>query len=245
MNVVLTGAGSDLGRELHAALSVEHQVHCLDSPPPGDLAPALDAGLWTTDLLLERLRGMDAVVHLAAHGVASPRLLPPEQALLDVGGRITFNLLNACRELGVNRFLYVSTLELLAGYDPDWILHETFEPRPTTDPRLLSFACGERLVRNARQQRLYWATIARLGLLVKESEVAGQPYNPLWLDRQDAVDGLAAVLRTGEMRHWWGHGVVHLCAERPDALSAVGALGHWCKFHPQHNFGYVKPEVTA
>ena len=109
MALFLTGATGFIGRRLLPALDAERvgPVHCLVRGP---VKLAAGAHLVTGDLLdpssyAAALAECDTVVHLAAlTGKASFK----EHRRVNVKG--TAALLEACREVGVKRFIHVSTI---------------------------------------------------------------------------------------------------------------------------------------
>jgi UDP-glucose 4-epimerase len=73
------------------------------------------------------LEGVDAVVHLAAQTGVIPSLKNPE---LDFSGNVaaTFSILESCRRVGVERFVFASSGAVLGNAEPP--LHEGLLPRP-------------------------------------------------------------------------------------------------------------------
>ena len=73
------------------------------------------------------LEGVDAVVHLAAQTGVIPSLKDPE---LDFSGNAaaTFSILESCRRVGVERFVFASSGAVLGDAEPP--LHEGLVPRP-------------------------------------------------------------------------------------------------------------------
>ena len=96
-----------------------------------------DSRLLTTDLVVgdirnrsdvdKAVRGVDAVVHLAAHTSVVDSLEKPEEDWeINVSG--TFNVLEACRRNGVGRFILASSNAVIGEQTPP--IDESKLPRP-------------------------------------------------------------------------------------------------------------------
>jgi UDP-glucose 4-epimerase len=115
------------------------------------LTQAVDSELSAIDLLVGDLRdrqaveraikGVDAVVHLAAHTSVVESLEKPEEAW-DINVNGTLNLLEVCRQKGVNRFIFASSNAVIGEQDPP--IDETKIPRPLS-PYGASKLAGEAL----------------------------------------------------------------------------------------------------
>jgi len=55
------------------------------------------------------------------------------------------------------------------------------------------------------------------------------------------VTVIAAMLSVEEPRGWRRGGVVHVCADRPDAISRSGMLRKWLGVELAEAFGYQAP----
>ncbi len=245
MRIALSGAASPLGVEVAQRLVTAHEVVGIDAQRlelPG--VEWCEAGDWSQARLAELMAGCEVAVDVGLFAYTSERGLNPEQTALDRGGRITYNLVNAARQAGAARFVLAGSLTILAGHDPDLVLTENFRPLPETDPAALSFHLAETVCRELRRELGYRAAVLRLGRLVLEEDVAGQPYDPFWLDLRDAAAAVAGAAVSPEPDWWQWRGIVHVCAARPDAASQTNLLRHWTGVVAAHNFGY-QPEVQG
>jgi nucleoside-diphosphate-sugar epimerase len=131
--ILVTGSSGQLGQEVVRQLrEYGYQATGLDTLPAD-----------TTDLLVDIcdaeaignvLQGMDAVVHSAAIHGKHYALGYPREAFIDTNIGGTFNLLRACVQHGVGKFLYISTTSIYghALVNPAqavWV-DETLEPDP-------------------------------------------------------------------------------------------------------------------
>ncbi|ELY50859.1 complex I NDUFA9 subunit family protein [Natronococcus jeotgali] len=118
MNVLVAGGTGFIGTHLCTELHERgHDVTALSrSPDDADLPPGIDLAMGDAsayDSIVEDVDGHDAVVNLVS---LSPLYEPPEgTGHREVHLRGTENLVRACEERGVDRFLQMSAL----GADPD------------------------------------------------------------------------------------------------------------------------------
>ena len=136
--VLITGGAGFIGRHLATHLT-DHgvAVTVLDNESLGDRRHLdLDrvrfvAGdLRGPDDLREALAGQDAVVHLAADTRVMDSIEDPTHNF-DNNVVGTFNLLNACRDLGVSRVVAASTGGAILG-EVEPPVHEEMAPMPTS-----------------------------------------------------------------------------------------------------------------
>lgn len=242
MRIAICGAGSAIGAALAARLAPDHDLLYLEPSDPGlPHGTWLPVEGWSAEALTPLLAGAEVFVHAGLYAPETLTDLRGDQAWLDVAGRVSWHLQQAAKEAGVGRLIYLSSLDLVGSYDPAIWVSPEFEPRPEANAESLAFHLLECLAREARQEHHSPVMVARLGHLVHAAEVSNDDYEPLWIDFDDAVTVLAAMVTVDEPRGWrWG-GVVHGCADRPDALSRVGMLRKWLGIELQHAFGYVAP----
>jgi nucleoside-diphosphate-sugar epimerase len=172
---------------------------------------ALAAGPETAALA----RGVDAIVH-----VAEP--LPDEGDIqrIDYLTHRTYNLLMAASTEKVSRVVYLSTLELMTAYDPDFTVSERFRPMPGCDAFRLAKHLGEYVCREFARERKLNVTVLRLGKVVRAGEVSGMRPDPTWVEERDVAAAVAAALPatftdTASSLGTWA--VFHIASESPDA----------------------------
>src|SRR5262245_4485436 len=111
-NVLVTGSAGTVGRPLCAELGRRgHAVRALDCAPTPDVADAVIADVADAAAVHAAMRGMDAVVHLAAqpHERPFPELVGPNVVGL-------YNVMDAAREQAVKRVVLASSMMVVAGW---------------------------------------------------------------------------------------------------------------------------------
>ena len=89
--------------------------------------------------LKESLRNVDTVVHLAAYGSVVDSVKSPSENF-DTNVKGTFNLLNACREVGIKKIIFASTGGAIIGNNSGPV-DETTPPRPISPYGASKLAC--------------------------------------------------------------------------------------------------------
>lgn len=243
MTIALCGAGSSLGSEIAASVKADHRLVVLDPTPPDfRVDEHRPVASWEIDDLVPLLHDVDGLIQAQCHDPRAAREgLDPAHALLEVGARLTYNLVHAAHRARVDRFVFVSTLESYADYDPDYIITGQYFPRPTTDPFQIACWLGECVCREAAREWGFPAVVARVGRLVRQEEVAGQPFDRLWVDPRDAgaaVAQLAQMTINPRQARGWLRGVPVACA-REDSIAPHA--GRWFEFGPRYTFPDCPP----
>ena len=165
MRVLTTLSSSFLMQNIAEALRENHSVRMIDRISVRSdiqiIQSELDHGLDTNQLV----KGMDSIIH---PGWTSSDATASEQ--LDYLMRCTYNLFQAAREEGVPRVIYLSSLKLMEGYDPDLAVTERWKPIPTSDIPVLGCYLGEIVCREFAREGRTNVVILRLGELTKEDD---------------------------------------------------------------------------
>jgi UDP-glucose 4-epimerase len=153
MNFLITGAAGFLGSNLANHLSREgHHVRGLDDLSTGDPQSLSADVLFTRGDVNDRpklwtlLQDVDCVYHLAAR-VAVPEsvIYPREYNAVNVNG--TVSLMEAMRDVGVRRVVFISSGAVYGNQDPSTLpLKETATPYPKS-PYAVSKLAAEYYVR--------------------------------------------------------------------------------------------------
>ncbi len=213
MKVLTTQASSHLSLELARLLSSSHAIRLTDRTEVSTdlefVRSDLDHGASTNELV----RGMDAIVH---SGAVDPAASVSDQ--LDYQMRCTYNLLWAAAEEGVQRFVYLSSLRLMEGYDPGLAVTERWRPLPTPDVPVLCYHLGEMVCREFARERKINVLILRLGEITAES-AAGSPVSPSALYMDDAVDAVGKAL---DAEHSGWLDIYHIQSAVPNGRHLTG-----------------------
>jgi len=149
MRMLVTGGSGLVGRYVVDELASAHQVETLDLKKPR----RTDLPFHQVDCLNEtdvkrRVRGFDAVVHLA--GIPHPLNDPPDK-VFRTNALGTFNLLEACSANGIRKFIFISS-ESVLGFAfsttriwPEYLPIDELHPQRPQDPYGLSKVTCEAL----------------------------------------------------------------------------------------------------
>jgi nucleoside-diphosphate-sugar epimerase len=148
MRIAVTGGLGRLGRYVVRELA-GHSVRVLDVGAPAD--PPTDyreADLRDLEALCAGLRDMEVVVHL---GGIDRSVATDDAATMQVNALGTWNLFEACRQVGVRRVIHCSSSSVLGldhsnpGMPPCYLPIDEAHPLRPTDAYGLSKLCGERI----------------------------------------------------------------------------------------------------
>ena len=127
------------------------------------------ADLLDRDSLISALDGIDTVIHLAAVNEVESQMNP--EVALEVNGKGTYQLLQACRTRGVNRFIYFSTFHVYGPGAPQPITEAT--PTRPVHPYAITHRLAEDFVNWHRHSYGMETVILRL------SNAYGYPTDPM------------------------------------------------------------------
>lgn len=227
MQLLLTSAAAPLARSLTEALRGEYLLRLTERIP---VAGVVDFALsplgpdLSTNLLV---RGMDAIVH-----IAEPLPTDSELQQIDYLTRCTYNLCLAAAAEGVKRLIYLSTLDLMTAYDPNYLVTERWKPKPPTHAPTLAKHLGEFTCREFAREHKLSVVVLRLGRVVRADAVASQPVDPLWVDERDVAQAVKLAL-TAELSRW---AVFHIGADSSQARFPVSAAKRGLNYAPTQMF---------
>ena len=213
MKVLITGGSSYLSWELALSLSSSHTVRVTDKNEVSTDLEFVRSDLNHGPSTNELVRGTDAIVH---SGGGDPASSASEQ--LDYQMRCTYNLLWAAAEEGVRRFVYLSSLRLMDGYDPDLAVTERWRSLPTPELPVLGYHMGEMVCREFAREHKIEVVILRLGEITQEQTASSAAStSALYLD--DATDAVGKALRA-EHSGWLD--IYHIQSAVPNARYLTG-----------------------
>jgi len=198
LNILVTGAHSDLGRHVAEALG-DRDEHSLRFSDRGERPLWLAGKNWTEadltqpDQVEQLLDGVDKVLHLEALALAAqPDMMPSEAVYRNTCG--VYNLARGAQMTGVERLVLASSLDLFARLPAHWQVNEMWRPRPT--PSLSDLCCwtAELSLRETVRAGSLLAVCLRFANVVDPATLGDQPYNPAWVSAADAVHGIERAL---------------------------------------------------
>ncbi len=223
--LLITSGGSKLAQSLAAGLKEAYPIRLTDRVPIRTGHEFVECALGHDNATNLAVRGVEAIVHVAE---PPPEETPGQQ--IDFLTRCTYNLLWAAAEEGVPRVVFLSTLDLMTAYDPNFTVSETWRSRPPAEPRALAKHLGEYTSREFAREGRLTVVVLRLGQVVRAEEVQGQPFDPLWVEERDVVHAVSCALtaKLGKFQ------VFHIQPDSPPSRFAVrrakAALGYQPKF---------------
>ena len=241
MNILITGASSQLAQTIATELKADHSVRLMDSVPV-DVAEGCDftqGNILDPEDSWEVLRGIDTLIHTGEPPTDLPSdELEREQMLLDLATRGTHVLFSAAVEAGIKKFICASTLSIFNAYPDDVYITELWKPLPSPEIVEMTKYLGELTAREFAREHLVTVTGLRLGELVLEEAVQRETPSLAWLDIRDAAGAFRCALnRDSSSSAWWTQrwAVYHICADIPNPkflIDQARGIG----YQPAHDF---------
>ena len=250
MNILITGASSQLAQAIATELKEDHSVRLMDSVPV-DVAEGCDftqGNILDPEDSWEALRGIDTLIHTGEPPTDLPSdELKREQMLLDLATRGTHVLFSAAVEAGIKKFIYASTLSIFNAYPGDVYITELWKPLPSPEIVEMTKYLGELTAREFAREHLVTVTGLRLGELVLEEAVQRETPSLAWLDIRDAAGAFRCALnRDSSSSAWWTQrwAVYHICADIPNPkflIDQARGIG----YQPAHDFQSLYLRTSA
>ena len=242
MNILVTGAHSDLGRHVAEVLG-DRDEYALKFSDRGERPLWLAGKDWTEadltqpDQVEQLLDGVDKVLHLEALALAAqPDMVPGEVVYRNTCG--VYNLARAAQKTGVERLVLASSLDLFARLPAHWQVNEMWRPRPT--PSLSDLCCwtAELSLRETVRAGSLLAVCLRFATVVDPANLGNQPYNPAWVSAADAMHGIERALLFDAART--------KNATRPDwHVFHIAAPGPRSKIRVTHTTGNEERSISS
>jgi uronate dehydrogenase len=192
-NVLVTGSAGTVGRPLCAELLRRgHAVRAFDRAPTPDVADAVVADVADAEAVRAAMRGMDAVVHLAAqpHERPFPELLSPNVVGL-------YNVMDAAREAAVRRVVLASSVMTVSAR-PDRTRPARVDERWPNNHYALTKVWLEQMGELYARQAGLSIVAVRIGWMVRTPDEARHMLKlgifDWYISRADGARGLAAAL---------------------------------------------------
>lgn len=240
MKILITGAAGPLAQALAGSLRHQHELRLLDYEPVATQFEFLQGDLRREEDCQAAVADRDVIIHLPELREGQEREgLDRGQALLDWHTRGTYNLMKAAVAAGVKQVLHASTLRLFETYPAAWTVTEGWKPRPPTEAEPLARYAEELILREFSRESNLRVVCLRLGTVVREQDVQGQPFDPWWVEIHDVVHAFRRALSSDYERLWARHSwwVFHIISDAPGARFMLKqALGPPLEYRPMHDF---------
>jgi nucleoside-diphosphate-sugar epimerase len=223
--ILITSAGSELGRKIAAGLSAQNSIRLTERKTVPADHPFVESALGHDPTTNELVRGVGAIVH-----VAEPLAEDTPEQQVDLATRCTFNLLFAAAAEAVPLVVLLSTLDVMTGYDATLTVSETWRARPAVEPRVLAKHLAEFTSREFAREGRVKVVVLRLGKVIRSEEVANRPFDPMWVDERDVVQAVSLALASKLGRFQ----VFHIQPDSPKSRFAVTRAKGILKYRPQH-----------
>lgn len=240
MKILITGAAGPLAQALARSLRRRHELRLWDLDPITAEGECLQGDPRNEQDCRAAVADREVVIHLPELRPGQEREgLDREQALLDWHTRGTYNLMKAAVEAGVKQVLHASTLAVMATYPQEWTVTEGWKPRPPTEADAMARYGEELILREFSRESSLRVVCLRLGKVVRESEVQGEPFDPWWVEMEDVVHAFRRALSRDyedlwATRSWW---VFHILSAAPHARFILKrALEPPLEYRPLHDF---------
>ena len=199
MKIVVTGADRGLGSLLCHRLT-RCEVVPVGASAESDLKGYRRVDLFAPDEVKSVLDGSDAVVHALPFDLGAGTTGPQREGeLLDLAARATYVLATTACQVGIERLVLLSRMDLMEDYPEEFLVNPDWKPLPRAEAGSLAPYMAELVCREiARTGRIEVACL-RLGALDAEEGTSGP-------DAVDAVrDALEGVGETAgynwDLRH--------------------------------------------
>jgi NAD+ dependent glucose-6-phosphate dehydrogenase len=192
--LILTGAQGNLGGKLAAALRSDHDVRCIDLLG-GDQCVAADLGTFE-ESWARHFAGAKAVLHFAG----DPRPTAPWASVQHANIAATANVLRAARLHGIQRVIFASTNQVMAGYRFSNALVTTDMPPTPLNPYAVSKLFCEEAGRAFAAETGISFIALRIGNILPGENVPhpgmgiGVWGQQMWLSNRDFVAATRAAL---------------------------------------------------
>lgn len=232
--ILVTAADTPLARALGDGLAGRWQVQMTSPAEATTRLPLVRCELAADDHTRELVQGIHAIVHVAV--VPAGAMLG---AQIDFLVRGTYNLFSAAAIAGIRRVVLVSSLEVMSGYGDGFQVAEDWQPRPPADSAALAEYLAECVGREFARQRQLEVVVLRVGKVVQAEAVAGQAFDPWWVDQRDVLQAVSLALGAPSIsspRGTEGWAVFHILSDSPGARFPVNKAQAGLGYQPHYRW---------
>jgi NAD+ dependent glucose-6-phosphate dehydrogenase len=240
--LVLTGARGNLGGKLAAALSTNYALRCLDVLG-GEGCIAADLGVFD-DSWARHFEGVEAILHFAGE----PRPTASWALVHRANIVATANVLRAARMHHVQRVIFASTNQVMAGYRfSEEIVTTTMPPTPLNPYAVSKLFCEEAGRAFSSETGISFIAF-RIGNILPGENVPhpamgiGVWGQQMWLSNRDFVAGIQAALVVSNVPF----AILNLVSNNPGMRWDLTETQRILGFSPRDGFAtHAAPEDVA
>ena len=231
--VLITGAAGLIGSTLWSHLKDKYTLRLMfhkNIPETTEGEDTITADICNLDQMLKACEGMDAVVHLALTRAENDA----ESMLSNIRG--TYNLLEASRQCGVQKFVYASTNHVVGMYEKD--KYEDITPEMMVRPDGLygaGKAAGEALCRYYADNHNISAMCLRIGSFIRgespSTRKGSERILATWFSRRDCAQMVELCIEATDIKFEIFYGISGNTRRFWNISSAQKLLG----YAPQDN----------
>ncbi len=211
--VLVTSAQLGSMRRLGAGLAERFAIRLTAAEAVDTELPFTASPLEPGEALDALVQGVQTIVHAGPPGTPENEV---EQ--VDAGPRQLFHLLHAAHAAGVRRVIYLSSIELVSGYDPAYLVDEDWRPWGEINRGYLPVQLNEFTCREFARERKLQVVVLRLGTLVTPDEPRPTEDPPAWLDERDLLHAVRRAIEAEspfDARGLQAWSVIHILSRAP------------------------------
>ena len=127
----------------------------------------------------------------------------------------------------------------MSGYGEVFQVAEDWQPRPPADAPAVAEYLAERVGREFARQRKLEVVVLRIGKVVRAESVAGQPFDPWWVDQRDVLQAVSLALGAKQISYPRGTenwAVFHILSDSPGARFSVNKAQAGLGYRPHYRW---------